>query len=73
MANNYMKKKSSALVTREMQIEATLQFHFNPIRMAFSYQTNTDRCWQGCREPYKLLVGMRLGASTVEIIAKGPP
>jgi hypothetical protein len=34
MASKYMRKCSTSLVIKEMQIKTTLRFHFIPIRMA---------------------------------------
>jgi hypothetical protein len=47
MASKYIKKYSTSLVIKEMQIKTTLKFHLTPVRMAI-IKGNNNKCWQGC-------------------------
>jgi hypothetical protein len=55
MAENHLKKCSTCLAIREMQIKTTLRFHLTPVRMAKTKNSGDSRCWQGCGERRTLL------------------
>jgi hypothetical protein len=47
MAEKHLKKCSTSLVIREMQIKTTLRFHLTPVRMAKIKNLGDSRGWQG--------------------------
>jgi hypothetical protein len=65
MAKKHMKKCSTSLAIKEMEIKTTVRFYLTSVRIAIIKNITNNRCW-GKWNPCTLLVGMQASATTLE-------
>ena len=55
ITNKHMKRCSTSIAIKEMQIKTTMRYYLTPIRMLIIKKSTKNKCWRGCGEKGILL------------------